>query len=126
MKNDEPTTKQRAAITALVAGCNHQEAAARAGVHGNQITVWMRKPAFIQGLHDAEGLALEAVSRDLLALASKARQALETVLDNPLAHASLKLRAADIVLTKLLAIRELATLEARITALEAAQNGSTK
>lgn len=117
----ELSSKQRAAIAALIAGCNHQEAAAKAGVHGNRITEWMRDPAFIQGLRDAEALALEAVSRDLLALASKARLAIETVLDDDQAADSIKLRAADVVLTKLLAIRELASLEARITALEAGQ-----
>ena len=122
----ELSSKQRAAIAALIAGCNHQEAAAKAGVHGNRITEWMRDPAFIQGLRDAEALALEAVSRDLLALASKARQAIETVLDDDQAADSLRLRAADITLTKLLAIRELASLEARITALEAGQSERNK
>ena len=121
----ELSSKQRAAIAALIAGCNHQEAAARAGVHGNRIAEWLKDPAFIQGLRDAEALALEAVSRDLLALASKARQALESVLDGNAAD-SIKLRAADVVLTKLLAIRELASLEARITALEAGQSERNK
>ena len=123
MKKDELTSKQKAAIAALIAGANHQEAAAKAGVHANRITLWMREPDFLQALRDAEALALEAVSRDLLALASKARQAIETVLDDDQAADSLRLRAADITLTKLLAIRELASLEARITALEAGQNG---
>ena len=126
MKKDELTSKQRAAIAALIAGCNHGEAAARAGVHGNQVTKWLKDPAFIQALRDAEALALEAVSRDLLALASKARQAIETVLDDDQAADSLRLRAADITLTKLLAIRELASLEARITALEAGQSERNK
>ena len=117
----ELSSKQRAAIAALIAGCNHQEAAAKAGVHGNRIGEWLKDPVFVQGLRDAEALALEAVSRDLLALASKARLAIETVLDDDQAADSIKLRAADVVLTKLLAIRELASLEARITALEAGQ-----
>ena len=121
-ESKELSSKQRAAIAALIAGCNHQEAAAKAGVHGNRITEWMREPDFLQALRDAEALALEAVSRDLLALASKARDAIESVLDGNAAD-SIKLRAADVVLTKLLAIRELASLEARITALEAGQNG---
>ena len=120
-ESKELSSKQRAAIAALIAGCNHQEAAAKAGVHGNRITEWMREPDFLQALRDAEALALEAVSRDLLALASKARDAIESVLDGNAAD-SIKLRAADVVLTKLLAIRELATLEARITNLERAQN----
>ena len=117
----ELSSKQRAAIAALIAGCNHQEVAARAGGHGKRIAEWLKDPAFIQGLRDAEALALEAVSRDLLALASKARLAIETVLDDDQAADSIKLRAADIVLSKLLSIRELASLEARITALEAGQ-----
>ena len=120
-ENKELSSKQRAAIAALIAGANHQEAAAKAGVHGNRIGEWLKDPVFVQGLRDAEALALEAVSRDLLALASKARDAIESVLDGNAAD-SIKLRAADVVLTKLLAIRELATLEARITNLERAQN----
>lgn len=124
MANRELSSKQRAAIRALIGGANHTQAAEAARCHPNRLAEWMREAAFVGSLHQAEAEALESVSRGLLSLANKARAALESVLDNPLARNTEQLRAADITLARLLQVRELATLENRIADLEAAQHES--
>jgi transposase-like protein len=118
MANSELTTKQRAALAALLAGGSYTDAAKAASVHPNRLTAWMKDKAFVDALHQAEGERLQGVTRSLLALADKAAGAIESVLDDPGALDSSKIRAADVVLGRLLQIKELAELEERIRKLE--------
>jgi hypothetical protein len=122
MAKGDLTTKQRAAIAALITGATYIEAAAAARVHPNRITFWMREPDFLFGLREVENEKIQAINRSLITLASKAGGALEEVLDNPDALDSSKIRAADTILGRLLTYRELVDLEARIAKLEEAQN----
>lgn len=121
MANSGLSTKKRAAIRELLKGANYPEAAAAAGVHANTIGIWMKDPAFLEALHLAESEALSAVSRSLVNLADKAATALESTLDNAGAKETVKLRAADIILARLLQVRELADLEERVRRLEEMQ-----
>ena len=122
MESSGISTKQKRAIAALLTGANCTEAAQTAKVHENTVYQWMHDPAFLAALHQAEADALQAVSRELVALAGKAAQTLDGVLDDPQARDSSKVRAADVVLGRILQMKELVDLEQRINALEAAQN----
>lgn len=112
------TTKQRTAIRALLAGSTYQEAAEAAGVRPNTITTWMRDPSFILELRQAEQEALEEITRQLLAEGAKSIQTIKKIRDDYRASAATRLRAADIILEKLLHLTELVQLEQRIAALE--------
>jgi hypothetical protein len=118
MANRDISTKQKAAIRALLTGASYPEAAAAAKVHPNTIGEWMKDAAFLEALHQAESDAMKAVSRSLVSIADKAAGVLAGILDDPAARDSSKVRAADVVLGRLLEIRGMAELEARIQKLE--------
>lgn len=122
MANRGLSAKQKAAIRALLTGASYPEAAQAAKVHENTVGQWMKTPAFTTALHQAEGEAMQAVSRSLVAIADKAAGTLENVLDDDLARDSSKIRAADVVLGRLMQIKELAELEERIRKLEEVNN----
>jgi hypothetical protein len=122
MANSGLSTKQKAAIRALLTGASYPDAAAAAKVHENTIGQWMKEPLFMAGLREAESVAMAAVSRSLVSIADKAAGTLETVLDSDHARDSSRIRAADVVLGRLLEIRSMAELEERIRKLEEAQN----
>lgn len=109
--------KKRKAIEALLTGDTLGRAAEKAGVHRNTVTEWMREPEFIAELQAAESEALGALSRSLVSLAEKATRTLDEVLDGGETDGA-RLRAADIVLGRLLQVRELVDLEKRIDELE--------
>ncbi len=120
--NSGISTKQKAAIRALLTGASYAEAAAAAKVHENTIGLWMHDSTFQAALHKAESEAMSAISLSLVTLANKAATTLESVLDSLTARDSSKVRAADVVLGRLLEIRQFADLEERITKLEEAQH----
>lgn len=122
MVNRGISPKQKAAIRALLTGAAYPEAAIAAKVHPNTIGQWMHDPLFLTSLHTAESEAMSTVSRSLIAIADKASSTLEAVLDSPTARDSSRIRAADVVLGRLLEIRSIAELEARIAALEKLQH----
>ena len=122
MANRGISTKQKAAIRALLTGASYPEAAMAAKVHENTIGQWMKEPIFITALHQAESEAMQAITRSLVSIADKSAGVLETVLDNNQARDSSKLRAADIALGRLIQIKEIAELEERIKKLEEATN----
>jgi hypothetical protein len=122
MVNSGLSSKQKAAIRALLTGASYPDAAAEAQVHPNTIGEWMKSSVFVEALHHAENEAMQAVSRSLVSIADKASGVLEGVLDNGDARDSSRIRAADVVLGRLLEIRSVAELEARIRKLEEAQN----
>jgi hypothetical protein len=122
MANKGISTKQKAAIRALLTGASYPEAAMAAKVHPNTIGEWMKDAQFLATLKQAELEAMATVSRSLVSIADKAAGVLEGVLDNKLARDSSKIRAADVTLGRLLEIRSMAELEERIKKLEEAQN----
>lgn len=118
VKNSGITPKQRRAISLLVTGRSARDIAAAIGVHENTIYMWGKTLEFQAALHEAENEAMRGVTRSLLALADKATGTLESVMDNARALDSSKVRAADIVIGRLLQTRELLELEERIKRLE--------
>ncbi|MBM3187536.1 MAG: hypothetical protein FJZ90_02315 [Chloroflexi bacterium] len=94
------------------------EAAAAAGVVRQTVHRWLDQDAFKAALREGEAAKLEALSRSLVRLGDKATQALEGTLDDVAAPAGVKVRTADIVLARLLQLKELVNLEQRVAALE--------
>ncbi len=111
------TPKQQKALNALLRGCTREASAREAGVHRRTLERWMRQnAAFQQALRDAERDALTRVSRRLAALAGQACDTLRDALAGN--AAATQVRAADVVLQRLMTLRELVELEARVAALE--------
>jgi phage terminase small subunit len=113
------TPRQLKAIETLLTTGDKTEAAKTAGVSRKTIYRWLKQDAFKQALAEAEAEALDALSRELVALGSKATATLKGAMTGN-TPAATKVRAADIVLARLLQLRELVTLETRVLALEQA------
>ncbi len=113
------TSRQRQAIQAIVATGDVTVAAHSVGVNRATLYRWMKQPQFVQAVHAAEADAVEDLSRMLVRLGRTAVATLAKAMSDPATPAATKVRAADATLSKLLQLRELATLEQRVAALEA-------
>ncbi len=113
------TTRQQQAIQAIVATGDVTIAAQSVGVNRATLYRWMKQPSFVQAVHAAEADAVEDLSRMLVRLGRTAVATLAKAMSDPATPAATKVRAADATLSKLLQLRELATLEQRVAALEA-------
>jgi len=116
--NGNLTPKRRAFVRAMLTERDVKAAALAAGIAERTAYRWITDPDVQAAIVEAEGAALTDVTRGLLRLADSAVAALETAMGDKEATASARVRAADIVLTRLLQLRELVTLEDRIAALE--------
>ena len=112
------TLKQQQAVNLLIGGRNAAQTARELDLHENTLYKWNKLPEFQDALKQAEREAMRAVSISLLGLAEKATDTLNGVMDKDSARDSSKVRAADIVLGRLLQTRELLELEERISKLE--------
>lgn len=110
---------QRKAIECLLLHGEIQAAALAAGVSRDSIHRWMKEPAFVAALREAERIAISAAARSLARLAGKATTVLETAMDDTDAPMHTRIRAADIVIARLIQLRSMTDLEERLTALEA-------
>ena len=118
------TPKQEAAVRALLTSKNVGEAAAAVGVSERTLYRWLTDPAFRAALSVAEGDLLDAATRRLLTLQDDAIGAFEDVLTGgPDVTDTARLRAAQAVLDYLLKLREMRSVEERLTALEAKVRG---
>ena len=115
------TPRQRKAIEALLTHGTVSQAAKAAHVARKTIYAWLRQPAFRAALSEAEHLALDALQRTLVHLGDAAAHTLESAMLDADSD-SVKVRAADVVLSRLLQLRELVSLDARVAALEAKAN----
>ena len=113
------TGRQQQAIAAIVATGDVTIAAQSVGVNRATLYRWMKQPPFVQAVHAAEADAVEDLSRMLVRLGRTAVATLAKAMSDPATPAATKVRAADATLSKLLQLRELATLEQRVAALEA-------
>lgn len=117
--NGTLNTKQNRAIRALLTEKTTSDAAKTAGVGERTLWRWMNEDeTFRQTLNEAETLALGESVRRLVSLHFKALRAIEEALDDKEATHGTKLRASSIVLDTTLRLRELFTLEERISRLE--------
>jgi len=110
--------KQRKAIEALLITGEVSAAATEAGVSRVTLYRWLRQPVFTAAVRAAEARALDELSRLLVRLGRSAATTLATAMNDPATPAATRVRAADVVLARLLQLRELATLDARVTELE--------
>ncbi len=115
---DELTPKQRRAIEALMATGDISAAAREANVRRETIHRWMKEPTFSQAVRDAEAQAVDDLSRMLVRLGRTATSTLAKAMTDTSTAMGVRVRAADIAISRLLQLRELATLEARVTELE--------
>jgi hypothetical protein len=117
----ELTPTKRRAIVALLAERDTRSAAKAAKVPERTMWRWLAEPAFRQELRQAEGEAIDEVTRRLIGLQGKALDTLEMTIDTltPLQEGA-RVRAALGLGTLLLKLRELRNVEERLTALEAA------
>lgn len=115
------TQQQQRAIGALLTSPTLTAAAKSTGVARKTLYRWMEDPAFRAALDAAESEVLDGVSRRLLALAEKAADKLDALLDS--ANDNVRLRAASVTLDILMRLRELRDVERRLTELERMMHG---
>jgi hypothetical protein len=110
--------EQLKALMALLEHGDKTKAARAAKVGRTTLYRWLREDANFQAaLEAATRQALKEFSANLVRLAQKAAQALDDALDKS-QDMSHRLRAADIVTNRLLAVREAVDIEERLAALE--------
>lgn len=95
------------------------DAAEAAKVSRRTLTTWLGDAQFCAELRKATGEAIDATVRRLTHLSASAVDTLSDAMGSG-ELTGVRVRAADIVLGRLLALRELHDLEQRIAALEAA------
>ncbi len=113
------TARQRRTIAALIGSGDVSTALQTVGTGRTTFYRWMKDPAFLQAVHAAEADAVEDLSRMLVRLGRTAVATLARAMNDPATPPATKVRAADATLSRLLQLRELATLEQRVAALEA-------
>jgi transposase-like protein len=112
------SAKQRKAVEALLTTGDVQAAAQQVGVSRDSLYRWMKQPLFIDALRAAEAQAIDDLSRILVRLGRTASGTLAKAMNDAATPMNTRVRAADVVLNRLLQLRELATLEARVVELE--------
>jgi transposase-like protein len=112
--------KKEQAIIALLSQRNIEEAAKSIEVAPNTLLRWLREPGFDAAYREARRSAFaQSVSRLQQASTAAVTTVLKIMVD-PLTPASVRLRAADIVLDRTGKAIELEDIEARLAALEQA------
>lgn len=114
------TPRQFKAIRALLTDGDVTAAAQAAGVSRKTIYAWLKdNEAFKAALDRAEAAALKALERDLVRLGKAATDTLgEAIAGGNGATMATRVRASDIILGRLLQLREIVDLEERVQALE--------
>ena len=110
--------KQRKAVEALLTTGDVSAAAKEVGIVRDTLYRWLKQPVFALAVREAEARAIDDLSRLLVRLSRTATATLAKAMTDPVAPYPTRVRAADITLNRLLQLRELATLEARVTELE--------
>ena len=111
------------AIDALLSCGSITEAAATVGIARVTLYRWRNDPVFMDALQKAEGEALAIVTSGFAGLVGKAMSAVNDGLAET-EDISVRLRAAESVLSRMIQLRELVVIEQRIAELEAAINAS--
>jgi hypothetical protein len=110
--------KQRKAVEALLTTGEVKAAAVEAGIHLDTLHRWLKEPVFLDAVRQAEAAALDELSRSLVGLGRTAVATIANAMSDPVTPVATRVRAADVALGRLLQLRELAQLEARVQALE--------
>lgn len=112
------TPRKRKALEAMLTSGDISQAAAAAGVSRDSLYRWLRDPDFQWAMTEGTQAALQGLSQSLITLGAAAARTLQAALDDPTAPLAARLRAADIVLARILQMRELVDLDKRLTELE--------
>ena len=123
-KNNTLSIKKQRAIETLATSGNVAEAARAANVSRKTLYRWLRQSDFTEALEVAAQESLANLSRELVRLGAQSVTTLEEAMTDTEAAAGTKVRAADVVLARLLQLRELVSIESRLAALEK-KSGST-
>lgn len=120
----ELTARQHKVMAALLQARTVREASQSTGVPERTIHRWLADdPEFTRQLAAAERELLGATLRGLVRLARPAIGVLSAILADEMAGPSARLRAASIILERLVTLRGLVDLEERVSKLEEAANG---
>jgi hypothetical protein len=119
-ENGTLSPKQHAAIAALMSAKDQRAAARASGTSERQLYRWLAQPEFVAALQAAEAQAIATAIRRLADLSGTAIDVLRAAMTDPEAAHVVKIRAADIAIGRLMPLKELADLEARLAALERA------
>jgi len=114
------TPKQRKAVEVLLSTGEVASAAQSLGVSRATLHRWLAEPVFVEAVRAAEAQALDDLSRMLVRLGRTAAGTLAKAMSDAATPMATRVRAADATLGRLLQLRELATLEARVAELERA------
>lgn len=124
--NGNLTPRQRKALEVLLVTGDVTQAASAARVSRQTVHNWLKQAEFSAALEEGERAALAGISRALVRLGEQATQTLENAMTTPEIHPSTRVRAADIVLARLLQLRELVILEERVSKLEEVYYGNSQ
>ena len=118
--------KMEAAIAALLTQPNVSEAARAVGVSPDTLMRWLKVPAFRDAYREARrGVFQQSVSRLQQGTTQAATALLDIVVDSE-APASVRVWAAEAILSHSAKAIEIEDIEARVSALEAAGEGQTR
>lgn len=112
------TPKQLKAIEALTACADVSKAAEVSGVSRDTLYRWMRSETFKEALNLSLRQAVNRISRQLITLGERSVETLQKAMSSPDVPITVSIRAADIVLSRLLQIYEMAELEDRVSEIE--------
>ena len=113
------STKQQAAIAALLSSPSITEAAEASGIGRSTMHRWLEDPEFKQALSAAEAEAISSAVRRMVGDMSDNLATMRDIRDDKESSAALALRAAIALDASLLKWREIASIEERLVALEA-------
>lgn len=113
------TPKQSRAIATLMAGGSVVQAAEAAKVSRGTVYTWLDQKQFTEAMNDAKADVMDQLAISLAALGEKAIRTLEAAMDDTRAGVSVKVRAADIVIARILDLKDLVDFECRLADLEA-------
>ena len=123
IKSQPLSQKWADALEVLAAGGSIVDAARGATVDERTVRRWLEDEEFKGALAEVSGEAVRRCSRRLGRLADKGLSVLESVLDDPKAAPSVRVRAAQTVLDGALRWQQAIDWNARITALEQLAEG---
>lgn len=118
MKNVTLTARQTKAIELLLIGTSIKEVANTVNVSRGTVYRWLDQPNFQSTINKEKNQVVERLSLALASLGQKAVKTLEEALDDSTAGTSVRVRAADVVINRILSIREIVDFEDRLTKLE--------
>lgn len=118
-ENTGLTSKQEAAITALLSCPTIVEAAAEVGVNEKTIRRWMKEPAFLAAYREAQSILFDVSISCLQSKVGKAIETLDRNMSGEEVPAAVQVRAAQIVLEKAVELHKLSDLEEKIREFQA-------